>query len=145
MYADGDTNQNGPNQGQSLRSMLDVLPVPSTTQPVTEPGKHEVANTLTDEPTLSHALATDDHEVKGLAQVEHDEEVVDLGWNEKKQNIAAPLVGGLENEDLWLLVRRFNKVQSCRLRHKGIRLLTALINNSKYTMSKKFQRLSPEI
>ncbi|KAI1773832.1 hypothetical protein F4818DRAFT_449122 [Hypoxylon cercidicola] len=89
--------------------MLDVLPIPSTTQSVTDPEKHEIANTLADKPTLSHALATDDHEEKGLAQREHDGEVVDLGWNEKKQKIAAPLVGGLENEDLWLLVRRFNK------------------------------------
>lgn len=113
MYTDGDTTQNGPNLGQSttgVRSMLDVLPIPSTTQPVTEPGKHEIANSLAEEPTLSHALATDDHEEKGLAQKDHDEEVLDLGWNEKKQEIAAPLVGSLQNEDLWLLVRRFNKV-----------------------------------
>ncbi|KAI4864455.1 hypothetical protein F4820DRAFT_458850 [Hypoxylon rubiginosum] len=112
MYTDGDTTQNGPNLGQSttgVRSMLDVLPIPSTTQPVTEPGKHEIANSLAEEPTLSHALATDDHEEKGLAQKDHDEEVLDLGWNEKKQEIAAPLVGSLQNEDLWLLVRRFNK------------------------------------
>jgi hypothetical protein len=35
---------------------------------------------------------------------------MDLGWNEPKEAVAKPLVGGLSNEDLWLLVRRFNKV-----------------------------------
>jgi hypothetical protein len=48
---------------------------------------------------------------RGAAQVKHDAEVVDLGWNESKEHVAAPLVGGLSNEDLWLLVRRFNKVR----------------------------------
>ncbi|OTA65744.1 hypothetical protein K449DRAFT_346845 [Hypoxylon sp. EC38] len=89
--------------------LTDILPVPSTTQPVTEPEKQETAHSLAEEPTFSHALATDDHEEKGLAQQQHDEEVVDLGWNEKKEEIPASLVGGLDNEDLWLLVRRFNK------------------------------------
>lgn len=105
--------QDGSSSGETytVRSMLDVLPVPSTTQPVSEPEKHETANSITEEPTLSHALATDDHEEKGLAQREHDDEVADLGWNEKKGEISAPLVGGLDNEDLWLLIRRFNKVR----------------------------------
>ncbi|KAI1098135.1 hypothetical protein F4804DRAFT_338495 [Jackrogersella minutella] len=89
--------------------LIDILPIPPTTQPFTDPGRQDTANSLTEEPTLSHALATDDHEEKGLAQREHDEEVADLGWNEKKEEISAPLVGGLGNEDLWLLVRRFNK------------------------------------
>ncbi|KAK8070252.1 hypothetical protein PG994_006868 [Apiospora phragmitis] len=67
---------------------------------------------MAEEPTLSHALALDDHEEKGRAQQDHfEEDVLDLGWNEKKERIAAPLVGGLGNEDLWLLVRRFNKVR----------------------------------
>lgn len=64
-----------------------------------------------DNPSLSHELATDDHEVKGLAQQDHPQEVLDLGWNQKKQEIAEPLVGGLDNEELWMLVRRFNKVR----------------------------------
>jgi hypothetical protein len=65
---------------------------------------------MTDEPTLSHALAQDDHDQKGMAQQDHDHEVLDLGWNEKKQNIMQPLVGGMDNETLWMLVRRFDKV-----------------------------------
>ncbi|KAI2627616.1 hypothetical protein GGR54DRAFT_423205 [Hypoxylon sp. NC1633] len=111
MSSSEEPRQPRPTSGDNaiLPKLVDVLPIPPTTQPVSEPEKHEMATTITDEPTLSHALATDDHEEKGLAQQEHDEEVADLGWNEKKEQISAPLVGGLDNEDLWLLVRRFNK------------------------------------
>ncbi|EOO04244.1 hypothetical protein UCRPA7_226 [Phaeoacremonium minimum UCRPA7] len=99
--ASGDT---GPGTG-----IKDLLPIPSDTQPISDPAKTETANTLMEDPSLSHALATDDHDEKGLAQQDHDEEVMDLGWNEKKQDIPTPLVGGMDNEELWLLVRRFNK------------------------------------
>lgn len=88
----------------------DLLPVPNDTQAVSDPDKHEVAQAIGQEPTASHALALADHDVKGQAQQDHDEEVVDLGWNEPKEQIAAPLVGGLDNEELWVLIRRFNKV-----------------------------------
>jgi hypothetical protein len=47
---------------------------------------------------------------KGGAQVHHDEDMLDLGWNEDSSHIAQPLIAGMSNEDLWLLVRRFNKV-----------------------------------
>lgn len=57
----------------------------------------------------SHALAHADHEHKGEAQVGHDDSVKDLGWNEHPADLPKPLVGGLSNEDLWTLVRRFNK------------------------------------
>jgi len=71
----------------------------------------EPARALEHAPTDSHALATEDHEEKGFAQLEHDEpEVKDLGWDQNKEHIPAPLVGGLPNEELWVLVRRFNKV-----------------------------------
>lgn len=92
-------------------AVKDLLPIPSDTTPVSDPAKEEVSHTLVDDPTLSHALATEDHEVTGLAQQDHDHdgEVLDLGWNQKKQEIAQPLVGGLDNEELWLLIRRFDK------------------------------------
>jgi hypothetical protein len=89
----------------------DLLPLPEV-----DPTVHEGrATTLLDAPTESHALAMEaakaTHPTEaGAAQVPHDEEVVDLGWNEPKELIARPLVGGLSNDDLWLLVRRFNKV-----------------------------------
>ncbi|KAI1802512.1 hypothetical protein F4811DRAFT_563169 [Daldinia bambusicola] len=110
MSTDEERNRNSP-LGENIpgTKLTDILPIPPTTQPVSEPEKHEKANHMGEEPTLSHALATTDHEEKGLAQQEHEEEVVDLGWNEKKHAIPAPLVGGLDNEDLWLLIRRFNK------------------------------------
>ena len=66
-------------------------------------------------PTDSHALAQADHEEKGAAQEQHFEsEVKDLGWNESPSDMPKPLVGGLYNDNLWLLVRRFNKVNRRR-------------------------------
>jgi hypothetical protein len=63
-------------------------------------------------PTDSHALAHMDHEEKGVAQMDHGQtEVRDLGWNEHPTEVPVPLVGGLPNEELWTLIRRFNKVR----------------------------------
>ncbi|KAI0880902.1 uncharacterized protein GGS22DRAFT_77858 [Annulohypoxylon maeteangense] len=111
MTFDEERNRRSPDaDGNTISSKLvDILPIPPTIQPVSEPEKYETANSLTEEPTLSHNLAASDHEEKGLAQREYDEEVADLGWNETKDRIAEPLVGRLGNEDLWLLIRRFNK------------------------------------
>ncbi|KAK8124124.1 hypothetical protein PG999_004042 [Apiospora kogelbergensis] len=107
----------GDQVNDTVDAIKEFLPIPADTEPVTDPFNHDVSNSMAEEPTLSHALALDDHEEKGVAQQEHvQEDVVDLGWNEKKERIAAPLVGGLGNEDLWLLVRRFNKV---RLKKEG--------------------------
>ena len=77
--------------------------------------KDEAAPPLHEGPTASHALATSPTEETGLVQLGHNEEVRDLGWNEPKEAIPAPLVGGMENEDLWVLVRRFDKVRCIRL------------------------------
>ena len=61
-------------------------------------------------PTDSHELANTDHEEKGAAQVDHGHtEVRDLGWSEHPSDVPTPLVGGLPNEELWTLIRRFNK------------------------------------
>lgn len=90
-------------------AITDLLPLPADTQPVTDPDKTEASNALAEGPSLSHALATTEHDEKGLAQQYHDDEVLDLGWAQKKQEISEPLVGGMDNEELWLLVRRFNK------------------------------------
>jgi hypothetical protein len=95
----------------------DLLPLDEETgQP--DPHIVEAAQNLTEEPTASHALAQASPEFKGSAQIAHDADVKDLGWNEPPSNIPAPLVGGIDNEELWVLVRRFNKVsqlyrQSC--------------------------------
>ena len=97
-------------------TVAELLPVPADTSPVTDPDGHELAHTLADEPTLSHSLALEDHDEKGIVQQPNraGEDVADLGWNEPKEHIATPLVGGLDNEDLWLLIRRFNKVSLAR-------------------------------
>lgn len=91
--------------------------MPHTTQPVTDPLQAELHTDSQETPTVSHDLAAQAAnnpsavmEETGRAQVDHEEEVVDLGWNEPASQIPKPLIGGLKNEDLWLLVRRFNKV-----------------------------------
>ncbi|KAI9808950.1 MAG: hypothetical protein M1827_007125 [Pycnora praestabilis] len=82
-------------------------------EPITvgEPGPTFAgAPTMESEPSESHALAVADHAEKGAAQEEHTEaEVRDLGWDEHPKNVPTPLVGGLPNEELWTLVRRFNR------------------------------------
>jgi hypothetical protein len=111
-------------QEQQMQSPSSASPQsPSSTAAVKSPGavsttSSNVASShgrkleaLASSPTDSHGLAAADHEQKGAAQEEHFEaEVKDLGWSESKQEIPQPLVGGIENEELWMLVRRFDKV-----------------------------------
>ena len=87
-------------------TVKELLPLPE----VTDPAKREESSALPQEPTISHGLAMADHDEKGVAQEAHDHEVMDLGWHESNQRIPDPLVGGLANDDLWILIRRFNKV-----------------------------------
>ena len=42
-----------------------------------------------------------------------DPEVKDFGWNSPPRLVPSPLVHGLGNEDIYALVRRFNKVGRC--------------------------------
>lgn len=78
-------------------------------------GFHRLDNVEPDDgpPTDSHALAqSNDHQDQGLAQLNHGStEVKDLGWNDPIEAIPGPLVGGLSNEDTFLLIRRLNKVR----------------------------------
>ena len=39
-----------------------------------------------------------------------DPEVKDFGWNSEPKAVPSPLVHGLANDDLYTLIRRFNKV-----------------------------------
>jgi hypothetical protein len=67
-------------------------------------------------PTDSHMLANANVEEKGAAQVSHGaSEVKNLGWNKDPEQIPT-LVGGLPNEELWTLIRRFNKVSPICMR-----------------------------
>ncbi len=94
----------------TLDAVKGILPIPNNPELVTDPGGGEKSNALADEATLSHSLAVGEHDEIGRAQEQHDELVQDLGWHEKDENIPDYLVGGLPNEELWLLLRRFNKV-----------------------------------
>ena len=40
-----------------------------------------------------------------------DPAVKDFGWNSPPNAVPSPLVHGLSNDDLWVLIRRFNKVR----------------------------------
>merc|ERR1712093_805469 len=83
---------------------FEVVNAPNINEPeITEAAPEEL-------PTDSHALANVDHDEKGAAQIDHGHaEVKDLGWNDHPSDVPAPLVGGLPNEELWTLIRRFNK------------------------------------
>ncbi|KAK3648017.1 profilin, required for normal timing of actin polymerization in response to thermal stress [Elasticomyces elasticus] len=86
----------------------DLHPLPNDVSAATEPGKYEEAHAIGQEPTLSHALAMSaDH--GGHAQQDNDDDIKDLGWNQRNEDIPKPLVGGLPNDELWILIRRFNK------------------------------------
>ena len=65
---------------------------------------------LGQETSTSHILATQQHELKGAAQEAGKEaHITNLGWQANAKGVDT-LVGGLPNEELWTLVRRFNKV-----------------------------------
>src|SRR2546421_6471787 len=67
---------------------------------------HDLAAAAAEEPFETTGEA-------GASQVDHaEEEIRDLGWRERDhvEKIPRPLVGGLSNEELWTLIRRFNKV-----------------------------------
>jgi len=102
-----ETNQPDPAAGDRSPETADVQPVP--TENGTNANGQESPKPMTDESTLSHALAKDDHEEKGLAQHGPDSrDVHDVGWNDKR-NLEEPLIGGIDNEEFWMLVRRFNQ------------------------------------
>lgn len=62
-------------------------------------------------PTDSHVLSQVEPEEKGLTQQAGDtDELTDLGWSASHEHIEEPLIAGLSNEDLWLFIRRFDKV-----------------------------------
>ncbi|SRR6266536_3350304 len=86
---------------------------PSTTNLEPESTKGEklkLVSTSEEAPTESHALAVANQEEKGAVQEDHGApEVNNVGWSARPKDTST-LVGGLPNEELWTLVRRFNKV-----------------------------------
>lgn len=78
-----------------------------------EPENLEDGGALDPTASESHKLAADDHEEKGEIQLatqnEKDNEVKDVGWNQDEdadQGSPGELIGGLDNEVLWMLLRR---------------------------------------
>jgi hypothetical protein len=64
----------------------------------------------------SHYLAHSDHEIKGEAQkqpiLDSGAELRDLGWHKNLPDMPEPLIGGVTNENLFSMIRRFNKVRT---------------------------------
>lgn len=47
---------------------------------------------------------------KQVESIKGEANITDMGWYEPPEAIPDPLVGGVSNEDLWTLMRRFDKV-----------------------------------
>jgi len=61
-------------------------------------------------PTIGHKLAHGAHKENDDAESEHTNiEQGDSGWNEEEGNVLQPLISGWSNNELWTLIRRFNK------------------------------------
>ncbi|KAJ5643654.1 uncharacterized protein N7484_006161 [Penicillium longicatenatum] len=61
-------------------------------------------------PTDSHVLSQVEQDEKGLSQqAGNAAEITDLGWSQPSKHFQQPIIGGLSNEDLWMLIRRFDK------------------------------------
>ena len=75
-------------------------------KPITATAKAPLGQETSD----SHKLATQHHELRGAAQeAGKEDQITNLGWQANAVGVDT-LVGGLRNEELWTLVRRFNKV-----------------------------------
>ena len=70
--------------------------------------KHEFSKSFSPD---SHDLAHWDYEVKGEAQKQPGVEVRDLAWHQNLADMPGTLIGGVPNENLFAMIRRFNKVR----------------------------------
>lgn len=79
-----------------------------------------------------------DNETSADARLDlKDPDVKDIGWNKDMGHLPPTIVNGLSNEDLFLLVRRFNKV-------RGISVFSSASSHdvrSNFIMSKLFRNL----
>ncbi|KAJ5918828.1 hypothetical protein N7454_009972 [Penicillium verhagenii] len=65
-------------------------------------------------PTDSHILSQVEQNEKGLSQQAGiTSDITDLGWNQPSHHFDEAIVAGLSNEDLWMLIRRFDKQVYC--------------------------------
>lgn len=71
-------------------------------------------------PTDSHVLAQVEQDEKGLSQKTGDStEVTDIGWTTPADHIEEPIIAGLSNDDLWMLIRRFDQASSSKKHNDG--------------------------
>lgn len=67
-----------------------------------------------DTPTDNHDLAQDQDQVEpeehALVHTSSNRKLLDIKWKPSSRTVEETLAPGLSNEDLWLLIRRFNKV-----------------------------------
>lgn len=69
------------------------------------------ASSTPERPTDSHVLSQVEPDEKGLSQqTGGTTAITDLGWTKPIEHIEERLVAHLSNEDLWMLIRRFDKV-----------------------------------
>jgi len=93
--------------------------------------------------STSHILATQKHDIGGAVQKAGKEDgITNLGWQANAKGVDT-LVGGLDNDDLWLLIRRFNKACSRPDLRSTTHPLTA--RRSKRSMSKQSQKHPPAV
>jgi hypothetical protein len=110
-------------------------PIGPQVQPIQPIKPVDVDAASEDLPTDSHALAAAEPEEKGYAQTHSASSVKDLGWHNDSDSIPRPLIAGLPNDDLWVLLRRFNKVRPYLITP----FQPSLTSFSKFNMSKQFR------
>lgn len=88
-----------------------VLLTPAHNVPLGDKSNHINEEPPTPEgPTDSHVLAQVEQDEKGLSQLAGDTaEVTDIGWTTPADQFEKPIIAGISNEDLWMLIRRFDK------------------------------------
>jgi Protein of unknown function (DUF3292) len=105
VFRDSGTTPDAHEENESFRRRVTL-----GSQPQSPPSALSPKPPPQEKTTDSHALAQADHDVKGAAQLAGTtSDVTDLGWRSPPEDIDR-LVGKLPNEELWTLVRRFNRV-----------------------------------
>lgn len=105
VFRDGGTTP--PPEAESTTPKLGKVTTPTKVKEP-EPVRQSPLQEKTSE---SHALAVDEPEIKGAVhEAGKEARITNLGWQANAEGVET-LVGGLPNEELWTLVRRFNKVR----------------------------------
>ncbi len=109
VFRDSGTTPPAAEESETVRKRLTLGSQPQSTPSPLSPPKPK--SPLQVKTTDSHALAMADHDIQGAAQLAgRTSDVTDLGWRSHPKDVET-LVGGLPNEELWTLVRRFNRVR----------------------------------